>query len=553
MTKKIFRTICLVAISVAMLSFLLFMTVLYDYFSEVQREQLQSETELAAQGVAKIGIAYFDDLNIKNYRITQIAPDGSVVYDNFSKAADMDNHAMREEVAEAFATGSGESERYSATLTERYLYNAKKLPDGSVIRLAITQNSLLTLTLGMLHPVIFILVIAVILAIILASRLSKKIVMPLNSLNLDEPMENEGYDELAPLLRRIDSQQRKIVRQSNILQQRQKEFKTLTSAMTEGLVLISSNNSILSINSSAMKLLDTDETCIGKKMAEINRSMKLDKLLRGAASGIHTEEILELGHRLYQTLASPVFSGNAVSGVVLLFLDITEREQSEQLRREFTANVSHELKTPLHTIAGSAELMSGNMVRPEDISIFSKRIYEEAKHLISLVDDIIKLSRLDEGTKNMKWEGVDIYTLAKNVVNSLKAKAATVGVQIQLNRESASVYGIRQLIQGIIYNLCDNAIKYNHQGGEVIINIKKENAVAVLSVSDTGIGIAQEEQNRIFERFYRVEKSHSRSISGTGLGLSIVKHSAKLHNAEIAVSSEPGKGAEFIVKFPLYK
>lgn len=550
MTKRIFRTVFVVAISIFIASAVLFMTVLYDYFSGIQQNQLRMQIDLASQGVEDEGLDYLKNLNIKDYRVTWIGTDGKVLYDSISEADEMENHFEREEVKEALSEGYGASSRYSSTLTQRYLYGAKRLPDGTVIRLSVTQNSLLILTLGMLQPIMIIFVIAIILSAFLASRLSKKIVKPLNELNLDKPLDNNGYDELSPLLRRIDTQQKEISRQSEELKQRQNELEVMTSAMSEGIILLNNRGTVLSINKAAAKLFGTDCFCIGEDIVSINRSLELAQLLNKAKNGEHSERVVELGCGQYQMMASPVISNNIVSGIVLLILDVTEKEKAEQLRREFTANVSHELKTPLHTISGSAELLANGMVKPEDIPIFLKRIYSEAQRMIQLVEDIIRLSHLDEGAEDMKWDMVDLYAVAEETINSLADEAESNGIKFELYGETVLINGIRQLLQEIIYNLCDNAIKYNCRGGSLSVGVKNENEFAVLTITDTGIGIPAEHQERIFERFYRVDKSHSKEIGGTGLGLSIVKHAAKLHNAEIELHSIVNKGTEITIKFP---
>lgn len=553
MTKRIFRTILAVAVSVFMASVLLFMTVLYDYFSAVQHSQLRMQTELAAKGVQDEAIDYLKNLDIQNHRITWIGTDGSVLYDSVSDADDMENHFEREEVKEALAEGYGESSRYSSTLTERYLYSAKRLPDGTVIRLAVTQSSLLVLTLGMLQPIIIIFVIAVILSVFLASRLSKKIVKPLNEIKLDEPLTNEGYDELSPLLHRIDTQQRQIKSQNEELSRKQSEFEAVTGDMAEGIILLNQKGTVLSINRAAAKILDTDCEAVGKDILSVNRSLYLTELLHSAEKGEHAETAAELGSGIYQFNATPVLSNNEVIGTVILLLNITEKEKAEQMRREFTANVSHELKTPLQTISGCAELLANGMVKQEDVTDFSKRIHTEACRMIRLVEDIIKLSHLDEGADDLKWENTDLFSIADSVIASLRTEAEGVGVKLELSGGSAVLYGIPQLLESIIYNLCDNAIKYNRRGGSVFAAVRDEKELVTLSVTDTGIGIPSEHQERIFERFYRVDKSHSKEIGGTGLGLSIVKHAARLHSAAIQLESAVGSGTTVTVKFPKNK
>lgn len=550
MTKRIFRSICFVALGVFLASLVLFMCVLYNYFSGLQRSQLKIQTELAAQGVSDGGMGYLEKLNAKDYRITWIDTDGVVLYDSKTDTAGMENHLEREEIKSAFENGVGESTRYSSTLMERSLYFAERLPDGTVLRLSVTQNTLLRLTLGMLQPICFILAVAVVLSLVLASRLSKKIVKPLNELNLDEPLKNEDYEELSPLLRRIDAQQTQIKQQSDELKQKQLEFETVTNGMKEGIVLLSGKGRILSINRAALKLFGADGSCVGEDILSVNRNLELAELLRKSEDGKYAERVTELGDGKYQLDASPVISDGKISGIVLLLLDVTEKEKTEQMRREFTANVSHELKTPLQTISGCAELLANGIVKQEDIQKFGSQICTEAQRMIRLVDDIIKLSHLDEGATDMQRENVDLYALAESTLRSLRPEAEAAKVSLSLSGESAKIYGIPQLLSGIIFNLCDNAIKYNRENGMVSVEIKDEDNKAVLSVADNGIGIPAEHQERIFERFYRVDKSHSKEIGGTGLGLSIVKHAAKLHDAVIELHSVVDGGTTVTVTFP---
>ena len=550
MTKRIFRAICLVALAVFLASVTLIMGILYDYFSRVQLDQLRIEAGLAARGVEENGADYFDGLDTQSVRITWIGADGTVLFDSTSDADVMENHLDREEVKQALASGYGHSSRYSSTLMERLLYSAQRLNDGSVIRLSITQNSVLTIVLGMIQPVLLVSLVAVILALVLSSRVSKSVVRPLNELNLDEPLNNEGFDELSPLLRRIDSQQRQLKGQALELRQKQDEFLAVTSNMSEGLVLLNAGGTILSINNAALNILGADKSCVGEDILTVNRSLEMQKLLEQAKEGNRSETKLCLSGREYQLDASPIIGGGNTRGVALLLFDITERENAEQLRREFTANVSHELKTPLHSISGCAELMKNGMVRPEDTARFAGQIYSEAQRLIHLVEDIIHLSRLDEGAEDMQRERIDLYALSGSVIDSLGNEAKENKVSLELCGGPAYVWGVRQLVSGMVYNLCDNAIKYNRENGSVKLSVSCEGEYSVLNVSDTGIGIPPEHQSRVFERFYRVDKSHSKEVGGTGLGLSIVKHSAMVHNAKIDLQSTAGKGTSITVRFP---
>ena len=550
MTKRIFRSICLVALTVFLASVVLFMGVLYEYFSNVEQAQLKMQTTLAAQGVTNEGIDYFHDLKVKNYRISWIDTEGNVIFDSASDIAEMENHLERKEVQEALSSGYGESRRYSATLMERSFYSAQKLDDGTILRLSISQNSILTLLLGMTQPICIIFVIALILSIVLAIQVSKKIVKPLNEIDLDNPLSNEGYDELSPFLRRIDSQQKQLRGQKTELLQKENELNTIIGSMNEGMILLNQKGKIISINPAAKKLLSADTDCIGSDMLSLCRNLELQEILTKALHGERGENIIRLYGESYQIDADPITSENIVKGAALFFFNVTEKEKAEQIRREFTANVSHELKTPLHSISGYAELLKNDMVKENDKIPFAGKIYDEAGRMIQLVEDIISLSHLDEGADDMQRENIDLYTLAEKAVQSLEPQADTVCVALELSGVPAPLNGIPQLLYSVIYNLCDNAIKYNHENGKVMVDIQSKNGVIVLSVKDTGIGIAPEHQERIFERFYRVDKSHSKAVGGTGLGLSIVKHAAKIHNAKVDVKSHVGKGSTVIVTFP---
>ncbi len=550
MTKRIFHSICLVAMGVFVASVMLFMCVLYEHFSNVQKNQLKVQTDFVAQAVANEGIGYFDGLNTAEYRITWVGPDGEVLYDSRTDSGEMENHLEREEIKEAFANGFGESSRYSVTLMERSLYYATRLPDGTVIRLSVLQNTLLMLFLGMAEPICMIIAIALVLSLVFASRLSKQIVKPLNELNLDEPLDNDGYDELAPLLRRIDSQQNQIKIQSDKLMRKQKEFDTVTENMTEGIILLNVSGTVLSINRAAARLFGVGRSCVGQHILSVNRSTEISGLLSEAEKGLHAERRINLAGGMYQLLMSPVISGSVLSGSVLLVIDVTGKEKAERIRREFTANVSHELKTPLHTIAGSAELLLNGIVQEKDRQSFYGRIYGEAQRMICLVDDIIHLSHLDEGAEDMKWEEVDLYALAAETIQALSAEAGNADVTMSLDGEPAVISGIPQLLQSIVYNLCDNAVKYNRKYGSVTVTVKDRADFAVLSVADTGIGIPAEHQERIFERFYRVDKSRSKEMGSTGLGLSIVKHAAGIHGADIELHSVADGGTTVTVRFP---
>lgn len=550
MTKRIFRSICFVALTVFLASVILIMGILYEHFSNVEHAQLKMQTNLAAQGVANEGIAYLHDLKITDYRISWIDAEGTVLYDNMSDTVELENHLEREEIQQALLTGYGESSRYSDTLMERSLYSAQKLADGTVLRLSISQNSILVLLLGITHPICIIFIIALVLSIVLAMRVSQKIVRPLNEIDLDNPLSNHGYDELSPFLRRIDSQQKQLRQQKAELIQKSDELNTIIGSMNEGIILLNPKGKIISINPAAEKLLDAGKDCIGADMLSLNRNLALQEILSEALQGKQGEGRIPLHEEIYQVDASPITSEHAVKGVALFFFNVTEKEKAEQIRREFTANVSHELKTPLHSISGYAELLKNDMVKEKDCIPFAGKIYDEAQRMIRLVEDIISLSHLDEGAKDMQREDIDLYESAQKALQSLSPQADAACITLDLVGVHAVVHGIAGLLQSLIYNLCDNAIKYNRKNGSVTVKIDDDAEMVTLSVEDTGIGIAPKHQERIFERFYRIDKSHSKAVGGTGLGLSIVKHTAKIHNAKIQINSIVGKGTTVIVKFP---
>lgn len=550
MTKRIFRSICLVASTVFAASVVLIMGVLHAYFSDVQQEQLKMQTNLAAQGVMHEGMDYFKGLEVSDYRMTWIDGQGTVLYDSQSDSAGMENHLEREEVKEALDTGYGESRRYSATLMERFLYAARKLPDGTVLRLSILQNSILTLLLGMVQPICIVFAAALFLSVALAVRLSGKIVQPFNEIDLDDPLSNEGYDELAPFLRRIASQQRQLARQRDALEQKENELHTIVDSMNEGMILLNEKGKIVSMNPAARWLLDAGWECVGLNFLSVSRNLDLQELLEKALQGEACERVIELQGERYQIDASPICQEDVVKGAALCFFNVTEKEKAERMRREFTANVSHELKTPLHAISGYAELLKNDMVKQDDVSPFAGKIYDEAQRMTQLVEDIISLSRLDEGAKDMESERTDLYGLAAKAVKSLEPEADAAGVTMELSGAPADVDGVPQLLYSIVYNLCDNAIKYNREGGKVAVRVAAEEGKTVLTVSDTGIGIGKEHRERVFERFYRVDRSHSRAVGGTGLGLSIVKHAVIIHHAELTLDSEEGRGTTVTVKFP---
>lgn len=550
MTKRIFRSIALVALSVLLATSALAMGVLYSYFSRVQWDQLRVETNLAAQGIAAGGEAYFAGLPAGEHRITWIDADGTVLYDTAGAAAAMENHLNREEVKEALSTGWGEASRQSETLLQHLFYAAKRLPDGSVVRLSCAQDSVVRLVLDMVPPLLAILLLVLGLSLALARRVAQKAVEPLNHMDLDDPLSNEDCDELTPLLRRIHSQQQELKDQAQTLERRQEEFDTVTTSMNEGLVLLDAHGAILSINGAARRILDAQGECKGESLLTLNRSLAVQELLQSALEGRRSEQVVALQGRDYQLDTTPVFYEEAVSGAVLLIFDVTEKNSAELMRREFTANVSHELRTPLHTISGCAELLCSGLVKPADTAEFQHKIYAESQRMIRLVEDIINLSRLDEGAQDMERQAVDLYALAREAVESLASAAEKAHVTVALTGSAAVLTGIPQLLSGIVVNLCDNAIKYNRPGGRVDVRVETQGDTITLQVKDTGIGIPPEHQARVFERFYRVDKSRSKAVGGTGLGLSIVKHSAMVHNAKLELESTPGIGTTITLRFP---
>ena len=549
MTKRIFRATLLVGVAVLIASLTLVMGALYSYFGRVQESQLRDELSLAAVGVEQNGMDYLRKLESDQYRITWLRADGVVLYDTQADAESMENHAQRQEVQQALATGEGESSRYSDTLLQKTVYYAKRLPDGTVLRLSAIRVTTGVLVLNMLQPILLVLAAALILSGVLASRLARRITEPLNRLDLEHPLENGTYEELAPLLRRMEHQRRQIDRQMDELRRRSEEFEQITGSMSEGLVLLDEAGVILSINPAARRLLDAAENCVGQDLLTVDRDVALSDALRQAAEQGHSEFRGQRNGREYQFDVTRIQSEGRTAGTVLLVFDVTERAFAERNRREFTANVSHELKTPLQGIIGSAELLENGLVKQEDVPRFIGHIRSEAQRLVTLIGDIIRLSQLDEG-EPMPAEPVELLALAREAAESLQSAAAARNVTITVEGEPVELTGVRRLLYEIVFNLCDNAIKYNTDGGRVQVTVTKENETAAVTVRDTGIGIPPDQQDRVFELFYRVDKSHSKASGGTGLGLSIVKHAVQYHHGAIHLQSEVGKGTEIRVTFP---
>lgn len=553
MTRKIFQSMIAVVVSVLLLSLALITGVLYEHFESAMLDQMRTTASFVEQGVKEDGMKYLDEMSSSQCRITWIEADGTVKFDNRSDPSTMENHADRAEVKEALENESGTSIRRSSTLSEHTLYYAKRMQDGTVLRLAMSQRSVLFLMGGMISPVVFIFLAACALAGVLSYRVSKKIVKPLGSIDLQHPEQVETYDELSPFLQRIAAQNREIRSQMEEIRKQQQEFSMITENMSEGLFVVDRNYQILSYNRSAVRIFGMAPESVPENLLAVNRSEGFRSVVDSALKGRHAQENLELDGRVYQIIASPVCQQEDaldLVGAVILTLDVTEKEAQEQYRREFTANVSHELKTPLTSISGIAEIIRNGIVRPEDIPHFAGKIYDESQRLITLIGDIIKLSRLDENQVPMERESVDLLETARDVVQQLASVARKNGVTLVTNGSHDVVNGVRQVLGEMVYNLCENAVKYNRPGGRVWVDVRQAADHVELCVKDTGIGIPAAEQGRIFERFYRVDKSHSKAVGGTGLGLSIVKHGAALHHAAIHVDSEPGEGTAITLTFP---
>ena len=550
MTKRIFRAVCISAVTVLCASIILVMGVLYGYFNDVRKNQIKAELSLAKNAVETEGVSYLENLKNEStdYRITWIDKSGNIIFDTQSNYESMENHLEREEVKEAFANGSGESERYSSTLTEKMMYCAELLDDGTVLRISVSQLTVLTLLLGIAQPVAIVFVIALVVSFIFASRISKRIVKPLNEIDLDNPLENDAYDELSPFLSKISNQQKKIKFQENQLSQRKNEFLAITSNMNEGLVLLGKEKKVISINPSAESFFTSETDCTGMDFIRLERNPDIIKALERAEIQDTSEIQVNRNGRIFQLNISCIRDMGELSGFVILIFDITEKSDSENRRREFTANVSHELKSPLQSIMGSDELIENGLVKKEDMPKFIGNIRSEATRLLTLINDIIKLSKLDEGT-TLSEQDFDLYSLVKENIEVLKSSAEKKNISVSFKGESLMMKSMKPLVSEIVYNLIDNAIKYNVENGSVEISISRDKNNIILSVSDTGIGIPEEYQERVFERFYRVDKSHSKETGGTGLGLSIVKHAVQDIGADIKLESRCGKGTVVTVRF----
>lgn len=548
MTGKIFRAILTVALIVLVISLLTVTGFLYDYFGTIQEKELRDQLNFAAVGTESLGISFLEKLRGENYRLTLIQEDGRVLFDTDADPQTIENHRDREEIQQAFGGGTGRSSRYSSTLTEKTTYEAVRLTDGTVLRISVSHYTSWLLLLGMIQPVLIIGVLAAVLSGLLASSMAKKVVAPLNTLDLEHPLENDTYPELSPLLHRIHVQHQEIEIQIKNLQQKNNEFQLVTDNMGEGLVLLNENGIVLTINTAAKKIFQTDDNCIGEDFLTVDRKQDLHNSISQALETGHCSLKSCRNNREYNFDINRIESEGKVLGAVMLIFDITLQTEGERRRREFTANVSHELKTPLQSIIGSTELLENNMVQQHDIPRFLGHIKKQATRLLHLIQDILRLSQLDEGIELNK-EAVDLRSLTEEIIDSLEVSAQEKNIHLNLEG-NAHMQGMKSLLYEILYNLIDNGIKYNIPGGDVTVLLQETEKNIVVSVSDTGIGIPEEDHSRVFERFYRVDKSHSKSSGGTGLGLSIVKHGVELHKGQITVESEEKMGTTMTIVFP---
>lgn len=549
MTKKIFKSIMLVSVIVFILGLAFIMGILYRYFGNEIKDELRNEASYLVAGVEMQGEEYLENVSFKDSRVTYISQDGTVLFDSEADTVSMDNHSHREEVVEAAKQGTGEAYRVSNTLSEMTIYYALRLSDETILRVSITQYSVLALIYQLIQPVLIILVLMIILSVIFAARISKKIVQPVNELDLEHPEENQAYEEVAPLLSKIHRQNRQIKEQLDTARQQQAEFSIITENMQEGLLVIDRYTMILSGNSSVWKLFQTKEKT-GESIYSLDRSEEFRKVVETVLEGRHGDSILKFQGGHVRLIANPVYREGETVGAVLLLVDVTEQVERETLRREFSANVSHELKTPLTSISGFAEIIQDGFVKPEDIKVFAGRIYKEAQRLIQLVEDVIKISQLDEGEVPYQWQKEDLYNISKSVLDNLREVANRRNIQLYIEGERTILRTVRPIFEEALYNLCENAIKYNKENGNVSIVLTENKNEVRITVKDTGIGIPAEDQSRVFERFYRVDKSHSKEIGGTGLGLSIVKHGVTFLGGSLELISEEGEGTEISMVFP---
>lgn len=550
LSKKIFKYIMLVSFMVTVLGLAFVIGILSHSFQHQLMNELKKEAVYISRGVEAAGTDYLEQLNNIDSRVTYVDESGKVLYDNEADVESMGNHGHRKEIREAELNGEGEDERMSSTLSEKTIYYAIRLDNGNVLRVSGTQDSALALVWQLVPSLLGVLFLILVLSAVFASRLSGRVVEPLNNLDLEHPEEINVYEEVEPLISKIYRQNRQIRLQLEAARRQQKEFSIITENMQEGLLVIDRYTMVLSVNSSVGKLLKVNEVRTGESVYLLNRSEEFRGVVEQVLEGNHEDKILRLDGSDIQVIANPVTRENKTEGAVILLVDVTEKVEREQLRREFSANVSHELKTPLTSISGFAEIMQDGFVKDEDVKVFAGRIYKEAQRLIRLVGDVIRISRLDEGGLPYQWEELDLYSMVHDIFSTLHEAAGKQEVHMYMEGGSTVLETVPTIMEEVLYNVCDNAIKYNHQSGEVFVRLKDEGDVVRVNVRDTGIGIPKEDQERIFERFYRVDKSHSKEIGGTGLGLSIVKHGVKTLNGRLWLNSEPGQGTEIIMEFP---
>ncbi len=550
MKRKIFRGIFLTALLALITGLALVMGVVYNYYDRQMLEETWDKADYLAQGVERLGADYLAALHVED-RITFVDVDGTVLFDNQAQADGMENHGDREEIREALETGSGSSERTSRTLSEKTVYCALRLSDGRVLRVAYSQYTVLHLFWVTVLPVAGIAAVILLVTWLIAARIAKHTVQPINEINLADPDIDERYEELAPLVRRMKKQNRRIEEHMKELRRQQEEFQTVSDYMQEGLLLVNQKAEILSYNRCIREFFENEEELLGRSALLLNRSEIFREVMSGVLEGKHYTEILPLKGRTYELIANPVAeeNGSGVRGAIVLLVDVTEREEREQMRREFTSNVSHELKTPLTSIYGMSDLMRNGLVKPEDIPGFASDIYKEAERMIRLVSDIMKLSKLEEQEQDAEPKPVDLFALAEEVKQELSYLAKEKEINLYLTGEHCTINGNENVLFELLYNLCDNGIRYNRPGGNVRISIEPEGERVRLTVADNGIGIPREHQGRVFERFYRVDKSHSSKMGGTGLGLSIVKHAAAYHHADVQLKSEENMGTTIIITF----
>lgn len=557
MKKRIFRSMLILTLITLVFSSVMVISVLYRTFYSQMKQEIRNEAYFITAGYNQSGQVLFSTLSDDEYyssRVTWIDSDGTVLFDNAAYAETMENHYDRVEFIDALKNGHGESVHLSSTLGTQQYYSAVLLDDGTVLRVSSSTDSVYKSIVGFIPYILLLSLPIVLLTMIIANLIAKKIIVPLNNLNLEDPLSNDTYDELSPLLSRMQKQNEQIENQYNKIRQKGDELNAIMENIGEGIIILNGKGQILSINKRASSIFETSSSeSINKHILTIHRGIPLQKAVKSALGGKPCENTFEKGKSTLNILASPVEDGNPIKGVILLIIDITEKQAAEKTRREFSANVSHELKTPLTSILGYAEMLKNGMVKNEDVVLFSERIHKEAMHLITLVEDIIELSKLDEKNVRLRFENINLLDLVKDVVNRLSPLSQEKQIKVSVTGKDAIVNGVEQILEEMIYNLCDNAIKYNKEQGTVTVDITDLNDEVILTVKDDGLGIPKEHQSRIFERFYRVDKSHSRHTGGTGLGLSIVKHGAEFHNAKIKLESEQGEGTNIVVTFDMVK